>query len=275
MGIPAGTAALAAGPAAAAGGPSTGALLGAAGIMGGMNALSTGITSAFNIHESRQNRRFQRNMANTEMQRRVRDLRAAGINPMLAVGGHGLGGASVPHSAAGVAEAPRMDPTLGIQVMQAAAGIEETKARTAKELADAGKISAETSFLNASMEDRLNMIWTQLQHEMQKKDLTQAEEEKIVTQILEVEKHMELMDLQKKHSALDLDRMRAESDMYKFLGGFGAAGKAGLLRIPFPALRRARALGNIGNKARGGIRVGVDKAGNIKRVNLKTGEVLD
>lgn len=237
-----------------------------------INAASQGITSAFNIHESRQNRRFQRDMSNTEMQRRVADLRRAGLNPMLAVGGHGLGGASVPHSAAGVADAPRVDSTIGLQAMQATAGIEETKARTARELAEVGKIKSETSFANQSMEDRLSMLWVQLQHELQKKDVTRAEEEHIITRIAEIEKQFEILELQRQHSALDLDRMRAESSLYKTLGGFAAAGKMGLLRIPAVALRRSRGLKLIKGASKGkqagkrpaGIRIIKDKHGNPK-----------
>jgi len=213
--------------------PPPGAAMAAAGdlIPAGLNFVGGMINSALNVHESRANRRFQRNMANTEMQRRVADLRAAGINPMLAVGGHGMGGASVPHTEAPRHELPRVDPMIGAQLM-------ESRARTAKDLAESGKLHAETGFLNDSMEDRLNFEWARLQHEMLAKDLTRDQSNHIQAQIVELENKFELMQLQKRHSALDIDRAEAESSMYKLLGGFGAAGKAGLLRIPSAALKR-------------------------------------
>lgn len=42
------------------------------------------VTSGFNVGESRSNRRFQRNMSNTAIRRRMHDMREAGINPILA-----------------------------------------------------------------------------------------------------------------------------------------------------------------------------------------------
>jgi hypothetical protein len=59
----------------------------------GISTLGGIISSGYNVHESRQNRRFQRNMANTAHQREMADLKKAGINPLLTAK---LGGASTP-----------------------------------------------------------------------------------------------------------------------------------------------------------------------------------
>lgn len=248
------------------------ALLGGAAI-GGLSSLAT---SAFNVHESRQNRRFQRDMANSEMQRKVADLRRAGLNPMLAVSGHGAGGATTPHTQAAQVEAPRgVGPELGLQAMQAHAGIQETQARTAKELAEIGKIKMETQFGNDSMEDRIQMQRQTLLHELDKKDLTNQQRDHIQAQIIKIEKEFNLLDVQTSHSAFDLDRMRAESAMYKTLGGWGAAGKAGLLRIPNLALQRVKGVAAAGKQVgRHGVNL-VKRRGKIRRINTGTGELLD
>lgn len=88
------------------------------------------LTSAFNVHEMRQNRRFQAQMANTAHQREMADLKAAGLNPILtATGGNG---APVPSGGA-----PQVDHQDYVSKALSASQAALMSAQTKKTLAEA------------------------------------------------------------------------------------------------------------------------------------------
>jgi cytochrome b involved in lipid metabolism len=113
-------------------------------------------TRIFNRTEARLNRRFQARMSNTAVLRRMKDMRKAGINPILA----GRYEASQPNgamAAAGIASAPSMIP-MGNEV---GAGLNAFSAMQQNE-----KVNAETANVQKQTE-QLEMIMNKIDQEIQ------------------------------------------------------------------------------------------------------------
>lgn len=137
-------------------GAALGSALGAAaGDLGG--AVFSGL---FNAHEASKNRDFQEDMANTAYQRAAKDLEAAGLNRVLALGSP----AATPSGAVASVQAPKLGST-GIAAASAKQQIEQSRslvslqraqedltrdqqkqvvASTLKTMADTGLVSQQT-----------------------------------------------------------------------------------------------------------------------------------
>jgi len=102
--------------------PGLGTLLGA-----GVGGVADIATSAFNVHESRQNRRFQRDMANTAHQREVKDLIKAGLNPILSAK---FGGAATPPTSAAQIMSPVQGAKTGADLVAQKQNQDLVKAQT-------------------------------------------------------------------------------------------------------------------------------------------------
>lgn len=119
-------------------------------------------TSAFNKEEAKKGRDFSERMDNTRMQRGIKDMEAAGINPLLAIGGGGSPGASTASasgsaspnssSAPNVAEGLVSTAQQGKLVSNATKKLEEElkniKAQNKNIGAQTAKTKKETSVLN-------------------------------------------------------------------------------------------------------------------------------
>lgn len=79
-----------------------------AGLGAGINAASNAATNEQNAEQARLNREFQERMANTAHQRQAADLKAAGLNPILAANG----GAAAPTGSVATMQAPQVGGLL-------------------------------------------------------------------------------------------------------------------------------------------------------------------
>jgi len=133
------------------------------------------MTSAYSVHEARQNRRFQRNMSNTAHQREVEDLRAAGLNPILSATG-GKGESTPSGNVPSIAEPTKLTGSV-LQSQLQRAQLQNIGANTQKTLAEANSAETAARLNKASFYQQLGINISNaglLRNQLQKSNIENA-----------------------------------------------------------------------------------------------------
>lgn len=103
------------------------------------------MTNAMNAQQAQQNRDFQEYMSNSAHRRQMKDLKAAGLNPLLAAG---QSGASTPSGATAQMEAPRMENEIA-PAMSSALAMQSAVQGVKKQNAEIGLMDEEKKLKKA------------------------------------------------------------------------------------------------------------------------------
>lgn len=137
-------------------------------------------TNTFNAQEARKNREFQARMSNTAHFRQVRDLKRAGLNPILSAK---YGGATTPTGSAATGVMPQINdewtPAIntGMQAYLAEANVQKTNAETENIQMTTQKVEQEISNLQVSerlTEEQIKAIAPAIQKALSETDLNYA-----------------------------------------------------------------------------------------------------
>jgi len=174
------------------------------------SAAGTVLSTAFNAFMADKQTDFQRDMANTAHQREVKDLRAAGLNPILSAK---HGGASVPAGASAQAAQDRTPETM-LQSRLQAGQLALLDAQTRDANSAAALKDVQAGDVTATQAQRINSLIADVYAKLQSGNLSGAQREQALQQIQNLEAQKELVIKQTAHSAATLEKEQVKGQLW-------------------------------------------------------------
>lgn len=195
-------------------------------VIGALGAIGSGALGQSGAHKSnrtalaiwREQREFMDQMSRTEIQRRVQDMTAAGINPMLSV--MGMGGASSPNvsppSIQNEGAAPAAAAMEIGQIAASAAQIKVAEAQARKTEAEAKIIESEIPWSAQNAQQRSELLFSQARTAAHGVGIAQIEQALKSGDLDKLQPlRVELQDALVKAEKLGLSEKQAISELYK------------------------------------------------------------